>query len=179
MESNSLCFHQSGTTIRDMEQTPEIWKPIPGFKGIEASSHGRIRDAVKVRKLSLTGKYYKVGRGYLACRIEGKLVKAHRLVALAFLEPVPNKPLVNHRDGNTSNNRPENLEWTDTAENTQHSFANGHQVALRGEAKGTAKLTAAIVAEMRASGFGKEKASKVFGISRTQAGRILKGESWK
>jgi hypothetical protein len=68
-------------------------------------------------------------KGYLRVGliINGKLVtrKVHRLVAEAFIPNPENKPFVNHKDGNKSNNRVSNLEWSTAKENTQHAIKNG------------------------------------------------------
>lgn len=117
----------------------EIWKDIPGYNGrYLASNKGRIKSIDwlvtgkrkpyirkgKILKQSLTGKGYKSGNGYLACRINGKLKKVHRLVALVFVENPRKLPQVNHKDMNTTNNLPENLEWCTNFQNSHHSKQN-------------------------------------------------------
>lgn len=67
--------------------------------------------------------------GYLKAkiRIDGikKDYKIHRLVALAFIEPIQGKEFVNHIDGNKTNNEVSNLEWCTRSENMIHAHRTG------------------------------------------------------
>ena len=60
------------------------------------------------------------------CTGSGQAVKkVHRLVAEAFLEPVEGKPEINHKDGDKTNNRVENLELSMRSANVKHSYEVG------------------------------------------------------
>ena len=64
------------------------------------------------------------GHGYLYFHTGKKTIYVHRAVAEAFLDRIPGKNVVNHKDYNTHNNAAENLEWCTQKENVQHSRPN-------------------------------------------------------
>lgn len=112
-------------------EVKELWKPPLEYKGIEVSSIGRIRKAAnKSRKERILTEFPKDRDGYYRCsvqRLDGTWTSqpVHRLVAKAFIPRTKNRDIVNHIDGNRTNNRIENLEWVTPKENVIHSFKFG------------------------------------------------------
>ena len=53
--------------------------------------------------------------------------RVHRLVATAFLGPLPEGHETNHKDGDKANNRAGNLEYLTNSENQLHAYLNGEQ----------------------------------------------------
>ncbi len=71
-----------------------------------------------------------------------KRIAVHRLVLVAFKGYDADKPWVNHKDGNRSNNHLDNLEWTTISENIQHSFDVLGRVAPSGDSHWSTGKTA-------------------------------------
>jgi hypothetical protein len=97
----------------------EEWLQIKDFENYEISSLGKVRNTKTGRILKLTkkGGYMIAG---LSANSKGKSIPVHRLVALTFIENPENKPQVNHKDKNRSNNAIYNLEWSTSLENNLH-----------------------------------------------------------
>jgi len=98
----------------------ELWEDIPGYEGYQAHPSGEIRS--KKYKRLLKGESPKHKYRFLTIS-GGRLIAAHRLVALAFCPNPNNLPQVNHKDRNTRNNKSENLEWVSASENVSHAIA--------------------------------------------------------
>ena len=126
-----------------------IYKQIPGYEGLyEAGDDGSIwscEGKTTYRKLSdgsiqkrvwkrrkLKPKSEKRPRStHYSYRVSlwkngtDKTLLVARLVTMAFVPNPYCKPCVNHIDGNTLNNRPDNLEWCTYKENMQHAIRTG------------------------------------------------------
>lgn len=87
---------------------------------------------------------------YSRVNLHGITSLVHRLVARAFCEGYKPGLWVNHRDGNKTNNRADNLEWTTPAQNQQHAWDTGLQT-VAGQALNW-KLRCRVVVETRADG---------------------------
>jgi hypothetical protein len=108
----------------------ELWKPIKGFEGLyEVSSLGNVRALAKSRRrdypeLMMKPEIMRLGyhRVQLSRFGETRKVLIHRLVAEAFMPCGQDGFEINHKNGNKSDNRVENLEWVTKSENVNHSY---------------------------------------------------------
>ena len=92
------------------------WKKIKDFENYFVSNIGEIWSfsTKTILNNQLSG-------GYLRVFI-GKQKYAHQLVGEAFIENPHNYSIINHKDGNKSNNHFLNLEWVTFSENSLHSY---------------------------------------------------------
>lgn len=112
----------------------EIWKAVPGYEGhYEVSSMGRVRSVDRItphprnksmclprRGRILRWEFDKYGYPVVTLSRESKTktFKIHRIVALAFIPNPDNLPQVDHKNNLKYDNRPENLRWCTTQQNT-------------------------------------------------------------
>lgn len=166
--------------MTDIEQ----WKPIPDFPNYAASSWGRIQNV----RLGHTLCGSRTRKGYRQYNLRGskgrRTAYGHRLVAAAFFGPPPPGHCVNHLDGQKSNDRLDNLEYTTPRGNAQHAAALGllRPNPLRGEESPSAKLTEAEVRVMRERYRGGTNAAALgreHGVTPRAAHMAITGRTWR
>ena len=107
------------------------WKPLIYHREYfgdthEISNNGILRNVKTKKEL----KMHMNKQGYLVVVISrGRnrkiAVKIHRAVAENFVDGFSENLVVNHKDGNKTNNNAENLEWVTQKENATHALKNG------------------------------------------------------
>lgn len=147
----------------------EVWLSIPDAPMYEVSNFGQVRRGGLLLKAPLRNGYPKV-----CLYVHGAVRQAsvHRIVASLFLPPVAGCKQVNHKDGDKTNNRVDNLEWMSPKQNIAHAISNG----LR-KTKVTEAQAKAIKTEKLAGGDPGEIARR-YGVSKPTVHNIASGRKW-
>lgn len=169
----------------------EVWKAIPSLPGYEASSIGRIRStdrAVLVTAKGKTttrrqsGKIRKAcgnGSGYLHLHITKNTHHyVHRLVAEAFLGPIPTGMWVCHNDGNPANNAADNLRYDTAKNNEADKRKHGTRKPETSHFASLTELQVRAIRELN-SKFSQSELSKIFSVSQPTISRVLTGFCWR
>lgn len=102
----------------------EIWSDHFAINGYSFSNLGRIKNKNTGRILC----QHKNRSGYMQIMINKKTYRAHRLIAEVFIPNPENKPTVNHKDKDRSNNNVSNLEWATNLEQASHRNLNSTHI---------------------------------------------------
>lgn len=109
----------------------EIWKVMVYYPDYEISSKGRVKYPIRkgtkpyLKRITFGGIS---GDGYKTFSLKNttSCIKTviHRMVATAFIDNPNSYKIVNHKDGDKTNNDVENLEWCTSSQNTKHAYKN-------------------------------------------------------
>lgn len=181
-----------------MQDTQEIWKPIPGFENsYQASNFGNIKSLsrpiyyksgnyrmskeIVLAKTIFGGQYYGVT---LSENNKKRKHHLHRFIAETWIPNPENLPCVNHIDGNKLNNRIDNLEWCTYSHNNIHAYTTGLKVPYErcGAKNPKSVLTDELVGEIRSlklCGFTCPEIAKKLNLNKNTVYDVFVGKSWR
>ena len=164
-----------------------LWRIAPGFSTYEVSESGDLRRMSTGTRLR--GHINSDGYPEYTLKDDSgrkRHVSAHRLVAMAFLEPPSDPKLeVAHCDGSRMNAHRHNLRWASRKSNSDDRVRHGTD--MRGANNPKAKITEQDVREIRrdyreikrpGSGRSVSELDAKYGLHRSTIIRIAKGRSW-
>ena len=98
---------------------------IKGFEGYKINRKGEIISYKRITPRKI--KHHIKGNGYIEVTLSDKKgsykqVGLHRLLAETFIEKPEGASVVNHKNGDTTDFRLENLEWITQSENKLHAI---------------------------------------------------------
>lgn len=170
----------------------ETWRPVVGWEGLyEVSDQGRVRslrtqwgprrEPLVMRPVPVGAARGREPRWAVVLHVHGERTvrNVYRLVLEAFVGPCPKGMEALHANDDLKDNRLENLSWGTRRRNMEDAKRNGR--TPRGARNGNAKLSAEAVARIKAGIANDEPHQALaarFKVSRSQVGRIARGEQW-
>jgi HNH endonuclease len=166
-----------------------LYRSIIGFPDYFACNDGTVWKLVDGRWL-FKRKPRKRKDGYLGFSIFVDSIQksflVHRLIAIAFIPNPENLKEINHINGDKSDNRVENLEWTTRSKNIKHSYDNLGAIHSRprGIKQWQAKFTddeVRSIRELSESGKSHNEISEIIGksVTSTNVGNIRSGRTYR
>ncbi len=159
------------------------WRNVKGYEGhYQVSRSGQVRSlkrGLRVMRPSTS----RTGYPQLNLYRDGKVKHfyVHRLVAEAFIGPIPDGYEVNHKDGSKTNANADNLEIVTARQNIRHAIEMGLIPSMRGEQGPRAKLKEQQVREIRRlKGRARVKdVAATYGVSPRSVYLIWQGVTWR
>lgn len=170
----------------------EIWKDVVGYEGFyQVSDHGNVRSVERhvthskgsiALKKSVALKPQPNLSGHLRVplwNVTSKYKYVHRLVLEAFISARPDKMESCHNDGDSSNDRLDNLRWDTHKSNIADKLSHG--TIQRGETGNGAKLSESKVIEIlqriRDNEVGCHLTTE-YGVTPATISRVKLGQTW-
>lgn len=165
----------AGTEFLPPDDTEWLDSPVPGYR---VSADGRVWSDKHHRVLRPATN--KPGYQFVNLRRNGKQEpwSVSRLVAFAFLGRIPDGLVVDHINGDKTDNRAENLRIIDRSANTSHFRRQREADGLHG-----AKFTEAEILEVRAllrdGKLSRAEIQARFGMSQSYLSAVATGKAWR
>lgn len=186
----------------------EIWKDVVGFEGYyQVSNLGRIKslfrmvrtnhagslqpvkEKIKKQTLAFTVNHGKKRKGYLQVCLSANGINTyclvHRIVLIAFSKNIPENCEVCHIDGDSHNNRIDNLRWGTHKENMQDAVLSGTSKRMGSKKKCESHWKARFknndvlkIRELYHSGMSKSDIESLYGVKRGSLNHILANRQW-
>lgn len=153
--------------------TVESWKDIAGYEGLyRISDLGRVKSIRKIHHKIMNPCPNTWGYFRVTLRKDGTsyTLTIHKAVTDAFLPKFAEKKEVNHKDGDKSNNRLDNLERVTRKENIQHSW----KLKLR-----KSKITimdVSMIKTLYREGLSQRKIAKQYDVSQARIHQVVTGK---
>lgn len=177
----------------------ERWVDIKGYRETyQVSDRGNVRTKTRpgARGTIVNGHdltLHENSNGYLRVSMrlqdehKSKEHLVHRLVANAFIPNDPNRPFINHKDGNKHNNHLSNLERCTKSENELHAhrLELKKTTPLKGELHGGRKFDSVDVENIRAEyvkgdrSHGQCALARKYGTSQAHIHAIVTNKIWQ
>lgn len=160
---------------------PERWRAVPGLEDCyDASTHGRIRRAEtqRVRKPTPTGPYKRM---MVFLSINGEVQNRYvgELVARTWIGKRPKGHFVCHGPAGQADCSPDNVYYGTPKRNTLDRKRDG--TWMTGEQNGRAKLTWALVEEIRERnrhGESQVSLARAFRVGKSTIGGVVCNKTW-
>lgn len=167
-----------------VEQCPYIdhsvnIQPIPQIDKYGAGDDGKIYRIDKPKPVALKPWLGGYKNSYQMIRINSHNEYVHQLVCRAFYGLPPKElPDTRHLDGNSLNNRPQNLDWGTPKQNALDRSAHGK---LNGENHPRARLSLDTVNEirLRRKDFTIPELAQRYDVSKGTIEKVIYGQTWK
>lgn len=170
----------------------EEWRTMVGWEGrYEVSNQGRVRSLFRPKRPGQGGRdcpamirRLQLNRyGYPVVFLNGNgkpvLKSVHRAVVEAFIGPIPNGMVVNHRDGLKTNNHISNLEICTCKQNSRHMVnVLGKMVGNNHPRSIITEDNAREIVQLSRAGVDQESIAAKFGVTRHTVAKIMTGRQW-
>lgn len=110
-----------------------------------------------------------------------KHLSVHRLVWTYFNGIIPKDKIINHIDGNKTNNKLSNLELSTASENGTHAYEYNLNTGTRGQLNGNARFKNSEILEIRKlhkNGISGAELTRIYKVSSNTISRIINNKSY-